>query len=258
MVAGSSTFDAPDFSLPVRPVWYVRKPGWIRGPYSLEDMRRFRNLGWISKSEAVSRDMQTWESAGQVDELWRNDDTAGTEAGPTLPPGPTASVTNWRYSANGLPSDESVSFATVQILASLGRIHAGDLVWREGWPEWRRAGDVQGLLSGPSEWCSACGGQVSPRDLRCRGCGAGLPGLTPPHAELCMACGVLGIVLFPVFPLWLIATAIGSHDIAEIAKGRMDPKGRNAATFGLRGGIVGGVLFVLSAAVAGIILVVSR
>jgi hypothetical protein len=73
-----------------------------------------------------------------------------------------------------------------------------------------------------------------------------------------MATGILGVVLFPVFPLWMIAMFIGHHDRAEIAKGRMDPRGKNAATFGLRLGIIGGVMFAAAGLVALVILVASR
>lgn len=250
MVAGYSTFDSPDFSPPLPAVWYVRKPGWVRGPYSLHDMRRFRELGWLSKTESVSRDLQSWEPAGHIKELWH--EAGASEKGPEdqKQPGPAVPSAQWRYSLDRQPCDEPVSFATLQILASLGRLRAEDLVWREGWPEWRAAGKVPGIVEGASEWCSACGGQVAPRDSRCRACGARMPGFTPPHIDLCMACGVLGVVLFPVFPLWMIAIAIGSHDAAEIAKGRMDPRGQNAAWFGRRMGVIGGVLFLLTAAVA--------
>lgn len=258
MVSIDSTFDTPDFVVPVRPVWYIRKPGWIRGPYSLEDMRRFRDLGWLSKSEAVSRDMHTWDSAGNIAELWHGSEIAAKPSEPESTPASTVSSAVWRYTFDGQPSDEPVSFATLQVLASLGRIRRSDLIWREGWAEWKAAEKVPGLMHGPAQWCSACGGEVAPRDPRCRWCGAVLPGSAASHAELCMACGVLGMVLFPVFPLWLIAIALGSYDKAEIAKGRMDPQGRNAALFGLRAGVVGGVMFIVAALFGLIALAVSR
>ena len=243
MVAGSSTFDSSDFTLPERPVWYVRKAGWTRGPYSLDDMRRFRDLGWLSRSESVSRDMQTWRTASQFEELWSNTVDSDTEQTPSAPAALPPNLTNWRYSVDGHPCDEPVSLATLQILASLGRIREGDLVWREGWPEWRPARAVPGLLAGHSEWCSGCGGTVSPRDDRCRQCGARLPGHEMAHSDLCKAVGALGIVLFPVFPLWIIAIVLGRYDLSEISKGRMDPQGRDSARFSVRAGFAGGGLF---------------
>jgi hypothetical protein len=73
-----------------------------------------------------------------------------------------------------------------------------------------------------------------------------------------MACGVLGVVLFPAFPLWMIAVALGSHDAAEIAKGRMDPGGQHAARFAVRMGVIGGCMFLIAAVAAGVVAVVSR
>jgi hypothetical protein len=250
MVAGHSAFEMNDFSLPAADVWYVRKTGWVRGPYSLDDMRRFRELGWLSRTESVSRDLQTWEPAGQFADLWQEHSPTSAKTTESRPPAEAERANRWRYIVEGNPCDEPVSFATLQILASLGRLRETDLIWREGWPEWRSAEKVPGIIEGPSEWCSACGAAVSQRDSRCRCCGARLPSLSPPHSELCMACGVLGVVLFPAFPLWMIAIAIGSRDSEEIAKGRMNPRGQRAARFSTRMGVLGGVLFILSAAAA--------
>jgi hypothetical protein len=248
MVVQASPFDADDFAVPAVDAWYIRRPGWIRGPYTLDDMLRFRRLGWLARSEAVSSDMVTWRLAGDVRELWDDVPSGGQQ--PQSPPPVSSGAGHWQYVMDGKPSEEPVSFATLQLLAAVGRLGGSDTVWREGWPEWRRAGDVPGLLAGPAEWCTACGEEVSPRARRCSSCGARLPGLSPPHAELAIATGILGVVLFPVFPLWLIAMFIGHHDRSEIARGRMDPGGQNAATLGLRLGIIGGVLF----AAAGVVI----
>lgn len=255
MVVQASSFDVEDFAVPPADVWYIRRAGWIRGPYTRDDMARFRRLGWLGRSESVSRDMVSWRSAGEVHELW--DDLPDAIQQP-LPPAPAAiGRERWQYVLDGKMSDEPVSFATLQLLAGVGRLSGNDMVWREGWPEWRRAADVPGLLTGPAEWCTVCGEETSPRARRCASCGARLPGLSPPHAELCLATGILGLVLFPVFPLWMIAMFIGHHDRSEIAKGRMDPRGKNAATLGLRLGIIGGVVFAAAGLIALVIVVVS-
>ncbi len=256
MVVQASSFDADDFAVPPADVWYIRRAGWIRGPYTRDDMVRFRRLGWLGRSESVSQDMVTWRAAGEVAEL--ADDPTPTNR-PSQPSPPILSGRDrWQYVMNGQANGEPVSFATLQLLAAVGRLTASDTVWREGWPEWRRAGDVPGLLAGPAEWCTLCGAEVSPRARRCASCGGRLPGLSPPHAELCMATGILGVVLFPVFPLWMIAMFIGHHDRAEIASGRMDPRGGNAAVLGLRLGIIGGTLFAVAAVIAAIVVIGRR
>jgi hypothetical protein len=246
MVVQASSFDSEDFVVPAHEVWYIRKSGWIRGPYTRADMQRFRQLGWLGRSESVSRDMRTWQTAGTVPGLWEDRAPADRSSAARDAPEPqqpaVVSASHWRYTVDAKAADAAVSFATLQILASLGRLAADDLVWREGWPEWRRVADIPGLLAGPSEWCTACGEPVNPRSRRCGSCSAVLPGFKPPHSELCTACGILGVVLFPAFPLWLIAVAMGHHDLTEIARGRMDPGGANAAKFGLRLGTIGGVL----------------
>lgn len=253
MVVQASTFEADDFAVPTVEAWYIQKSGWIRGPYTRDDMRRFRRLDWLGRSVAVSLDTVTWRSAGEVPELWGEAPDATQQ--PPAPPPVVAGPDRWHYVMNGQSCDEPVSFATLQLLAAVGRLAGNDQVWREGWPEWRRAGDVPGLLAGPAEWCTLCGKEVSPRARRCSSCGAKLPGMSPPHAELCIAAGILGVVLFPAFPLWMIAMFIGHHDRAEIAKGRMNPRGQNAALLGLRLGIIGGALFAAAGVVVLLVMV---
>lgn len=255
MVVQASSFDADDFAVPPADVWYIRRAGWTRGPYTRDDMVRFRRLGWLGRSESVSQDMVTWRPVGEVVELTEDMPPASRQS-QSLPP-VVARRDRWHYVMDGQASEEPVSFATLQLLAAVGRLASNNTVWREGWPEWRRVGDVPGLLAGPAEWCTLCAAEVSPRASRCSSCGARLPGLSPPHAELCMATGILGVVLFPVFPLWMIAMFIGHHDRAEIAKGRMDPRGGNAAVLGLRLGIIGGALFAAAVMIA-VIVIVAR
>lgn len=244
MVVQASSFDAEDFAVPSVAAWYIRRPGWIRGPYRLEDMQRFRRLGWLVRGESVSKDMVTWLAVEDVRELWE-EGPGGTQQ--VQPPAPAAvGGERWRYVINGEETDEPVSFATLQLLAAVGRLAGGDHVWREGWPEWRRAKDVPGLLAGQAEWCTVCGKEVLPRTRRCKDCGARFPTESPPHSELCVAAGILGVVLFPAFPLWMIAMFIGHHDRVEIRMGRMNPRGLNAALLGLRLGIIGGCLFAMA------------
>jgi hypothetical protein len=219
-------------------------------------MQRFRRLGWLGRGESVSKDMVTWLAVEEVRELWGESPSGNQHIQP--PPVTAISRERWRYAIAGEASDEPVSFATLQLLAAVGRLAGGDSVWREGWPEWRRAKDVPGLIAGRAEWCTVCGKEVSPKAGRCKACGARLPTQSQPHAELCVATGILGVVLFPAFPLWMIAMFIGHHDRVEIRMGRMDPRGLNAATLGLRLGIIGGTLFAVAGLLTLAIMVARR
>jgi hypothetical protein len=100
MVA-DSTFDRADFTVPVVSHWYVRHGGWVRGPYSLADMRRFRDLHWISKSVPVSRDLSIWSPAGDFSELWG--DVAVSPARQAPPQAPSPHADHWHYSSDGKP-----------------------------------------------------------------------------------------------------------------------------------------------------------
>ena len=64
---------------------------------------------------------------------------------PAPPPGPSRNSAQWYYSSGGSAQQGPV---TLQGLAGIyhdGRLRGTDLVWREGWKDWRRIADVPGL-----------------------------------------------------------------------------------------------------------------
>ncbi|MCH5375810.1 MAG: GYF domain-containing protein [Planctomycetes bacterium] len=133
-----------------------------------------------------------------------------------------------------------------------GRISADCQLRSEKQPEWRPADEYFGILSRtgttPPVSPFATGGAVAGHPTRP---GSGDPGWTParpslavPHrGALVLILGILGWCLFcPI--LAVIAWAMGSSDLREMACGRMDPGGRGLTQAGQVLGMVYTLLWI--------------
>ena len=78
---------------------------------------------------------------------------------------------------------------------------------------------------------------------RCGACGVTFSQFQAPYTGLILSCGILGLILFPIIPLWTLAIIFGRYDERQIRKGMMDPKVLNSVTFGVALGWGGCVLF---------------
>jgi hypothetical protein len=220
-------------------MWHTRRHGWVQGPFSLAQLRRMRDLGWLSRAVPVSIDLHEWCPAATFAVIW--DDSVPHVPPPPPPPPP------WRYAATDNEQSEPTRFAMLQTMAAIGVLQPNDLVWRDGMTAWRKASAVRGVFGGPMEWCPHCEGPLAIEAVRC-GCGHPQSRYRPSHRDVVLPCAILGVCLFPVFPLWLIGIVLGRLDRKAIAVGAMDPAGEPAATYGEILGWIGAGAFVLTAA----------
>ena len=65
-----------------------------------------------------------------------------------------------------------------------------------------------------------------------------------PHTGLILSCGILGLILFPIVPLWVLAIIFGRYDELQIRKGMMDPNLLTSVKCGVALGWGGCVMFV--------------
>jgi len=72
--------------------------------------------------------------------------------------------------------------------------------------------------------------------------------MQPHRGALVLVLGILGIV-FGCAPVAVVAWVMGRSDLAKIDAGVMDPAGRGTTQAGMILGIVGTVLFLLSAVI---------
>ena len=63
-----------------------------------------------------------------------------------FPGGSAEAADRWFFAAGGRAQQGPVSFSALKQKAASGKLTREDLVWREGMPKWKRAGDVAGLF----------------------------------------------------------------------------------------------------------------
>lgn len=63
-----------------------------------------------------------------------------------FPGGSAEAADRWFFAAGGRAQQGPVSFSALKQKAASGELARDDLVWREGMPKWKRAGDVAGLF----------------------------------------------------------------------------------------------------------------
>jgi hypothetical protein len=116
------------------------------------------------------------------------------------------------------------------------RVGPDDYVWTDGMQQWQPAGQVPGLFFTPPP---------EPGQPLAPPLPVGVAGPVKPHrGGAVLALGIIGLVLFCCcFIPGVIAWVMGSHDLAEMAAGRMDRSGQAATRAGKILGIVGVVLF---------------
>lgn len=204
--------------------WHTRRNGWVQGPFVLQQMRRMRDLGWLSRIVSVSVDMLDWHPAADFAVLWNDDPPP--QSPPPLP------AARWRYRLDGRESPDRVTFSMLQVMAAVGHLSPDQLVWREGMADWRRAGSVRGIHGGPSDWCPTCDTALTPTATRCAACGRPQQSYDASHRDIILPCGILGVCLFPLFPLWAIAIWLARRDHRAIKLGRVDPAEWEAARIG--------------------------
>lgn len=220
--------------------WHTRRNGLVQGPFSLAQMRRMRNLGWLSSVDQVSVDMLRWRPGGDFKPLWNNDPSPEDASPPEV-------SEPWRWMVNGREAPERVTFAMLQVIAASGALTPGQFVWREGMTDWRPAGSVRGLFGGPTDWCPGCDSTI-PRDVSsCPACGWAQRPYEPSHRDIIVPCGVLGVCLFPLVPLWIIAIMLARRDRWAIDLGRVDPAGLEWSRIGEILGWMGCLLTVATA-----------
>lgn len=243
----------------LEPVWYVRKNGWVQGPFTASLMRQMYATSWLGAVDRVAS-----EQAGPWRELREFPDLLNQEPGGL--PQPVAG--GWEIASPLLPSATPVELGMLQMFAAAGRLRPNDLVRRLPNGEWQPAQLVEGVFGGRRAWCMACGTPLGNDPQVCQTCRATQPDYEPSLATVSLVCGLVAFAWtvvallavttlamrratvfeyamdesFPqayaltlVAPLWLaIAAAVLGHGaISAVRSGRSTPADSGQATMGL-------------------------
>ena len=244
---------------PDKSFWYVRKNGWVQGPFTADQMRRMYGTSWLGPVDRVATDRTgPWRGFREVPEL----------VGHTSADVPSQGDDGWEVAPPLMPAGTPMELGMLQMLAATGRLRPHDLVRRHPDGEWQPARLVQGVFGGRRAWCMACGTQIDTGHDVCPECGAKQPDYEPSFATVSLVCGVLAfashviavpviltmaarrmtvfgsamdesfpqaLVLTLIAPVWLalVAVVLGRGAIAAVRSGRSSPADRGRARAGM-------------------------
>lgn len=192
--------------------WFVRKNGWVQGPFITDTIQHMYAIGWVSAADSVSIGKDgPWRAAAIL--LADCKDLDCDEI--TLAP-PEKS---WEYASRGLPCDRPVSFAELQMLAADGRLLPSDMVRKRIEDKsvcWQTADHFGGIFGGRRTYCTACGAHLNGQRDACDSCRAPQPDYEDPsNATLSLSCGTIALLLL----LLAIPTVVGLAARGDIIVG---------------------------------------
>lgn len=251
--------------------WYVRKNGWVEGPFT-GDMVRHRHpnsvIGAVDLvAMAPKRPWAELRSHGGVLQS-----LSGVKS---------SAVGDWEVATPLLPAGQRVELGLLQMYAAQGRLKPGDLVRRHPDGACHAAGSVGGLFGGRRSWCTACGSPLGADFRRCQSCRSLQPDYEPYFAVAVFVCATVGlacyfvaivsattlavrettvydipmgerfpiayaVTLVPAFCLAVVAIGLGGVSRKPVQSGRSDPGHSKTLSFGMTLGWTTVVLIVLT------------
>ena len=244
---------------PDDPVWYIRKSGWVQGPFTQALVRHMYATSWLGAIDRISTSPTgPWREVRQFPEIMRE------LPGGYLPP----AERGWEVASPTLVYKQPVEFGMLQIFAAAGRLRPKDLVRRLPDGPWQPAEAVEGVFGGRRGWCTACGASLGSRTGPCPSCEAAQPDYDPSLARVAFVAGVValawywialvvvtvlafkrmtvwGIALDEQFPLafllslipslWLacVAALLGGWASESVRRGRASPADLDVAAMGI-------------------------
>jgi hypothetical protein len=242
-----------------QPVWYVRKNGWVQGPFTADLMRRMYEMSWLGAVDRVaSRPNGPWSALRDFPELLNE---GGTDSA-------TQPREGWEIASPLLPSQTPIELGMLQMFAAAGRLRQNDLVRKLPDGEWQPARLVEGVFGGRRSWCTACSSPLGNDRKTCSACGAVQPDYEPSLATIALVCGLVAFawdvlalltittlavrrstvfgfameesfpqafLLMLVTPLWLaiVAVTLGHSALRAVRSGRSRPADSGSATIGM-------------------------
>ncbi|MEX2288678.1 MAG: GYF domain-containing protein [Planctomycetaceae bacterium] len=215
----------------------------------------------MGQIDEFSTDRETWQKLTQLEQLFpaspaETTEETHVEASPAiegdtdergLVPAPISapSLGEWYYCSHAGKYGPFSEHA-IRVLVEQGQIRDGDLVWKQGFSDWKPAVQFfacQRALPQPiadslqptaADGFAATGSGSHPRSF-----------VQPDRGALIVALGLIG--LFICGPLCLVAWVLGAGDLGEMRSGTRDERGRGATTWGMALGVIGTALWVMGA-----------
>lgn len=194
---------------PILPsVWYVRKNGWVQGPFTGSLVRHMYATSWVGATDRVSQSPEgPWQELRQFMELV---DENAEETQPRVAGG-------WEVASPLLPSGQPVEFGMLQMFAAARRLMPSDLVRQLPDGGWRPARQIKGVFGGRRFYCTACGTSLGSDIRACPSCGAVQPDYELSLATVTLVCGILAMAWYMIAIGTVTVLAIQQATIYGIA-----------------------------------------
>ncbi len=140
--------------------YYIRVRGRVQGPFDIEQLKKLRERGKFSRANEISSDQVVWQSAAVLEDVFAasrrlsRSQSAPVDEAPDVVQNPAPAPPNrsdlltpvWYYTI-GTEQAGPVTLLELKNLSTTGALAASDLVWREGFPDWKAACDIRELAT---------------------------------------------------------------------------------------------------------------
>lgn len=189
--------------------WYVRKSGWVQGPYTGDQIRSMYALTWLGPSDRVSEHQKgPWRPLRSCLTLIASSEPPAADGVPRA---------RWEIASGSIGVDQPVEIGMLQILAAAGRLRLDDRVREVPGGTWIPARLVEGVFGGRRAWCSACGQRLADNRRNCHACGAVQPDYEPSLATVAFVCGILGFAWYAIAFVAVTMLAINRSTVYGVA-----------------------------------------
>jgi GYF domain 2 len=140
--------------------YYIKMQGRILGPFALDSLQQMAANGQLSRVHMLSSDKNNWFRASEISQLFERPSTttnrkaadnsakANAESANTKQASQNQAdspkQTEWYFTSQGQQSGP-VEFGHMAQLIQKRKIKNEDLVWREGWADWKAVASVAEL-----------------------------------------------------------------------------------------------------------------
>jgi len=124
---------------------YVKLRGRVIGPFEKDRLLQMIQQGQLSRASLVSSDGDSWQKAGSVSSLFRQDGKGASrvKAVETSANGGSQQKSDeiWHY-GSGTESHGPVTVQAIQELIANGKVGPNDTVWQQGMEDWEPVSNV--------------------------------------------------------------------------------------------------------------------
>ena len=134
-------------------MYYLRQRMRVSGPFAVQQIKALLHRGRVSRSDKVSTDRTTWVSIGECPDIIEPRKEAVAATLEPVEAAPEADRRMWFYTRGGSQQPDSIDTAALSQLVASGQVGPTEMVWTEGFQEWKPVSGVPELAgaAGPGQ-----------------------------------------------------------------------------------------------------------